>query len=84
MNTNDQKRCPWPPHVDDDLRRHFGDYKSPQKTDAWEKAKASLALGTSVSRTFVAQYPFVVFLDIGLGFPALLLVIRFKDTGHVR
>lgn len=64
----------------DDLKQQFGDFKSLQRQPEWDHARQKLHLGQTVEGTVVLQYPFGVFVDIGFGFPALLLVVRFRDA----
>ena len=66
--------------VHDDLREHFGDFESPAAAAEWKHVKASIALGQSVAGIVVKSYPFGVFVDIGVRFPALLLITRFEGS----
>jgi hypothetical protein len=61
--------------VVDDLERCFPGYRSPERAAAWNAAKAQLPNDSSVTGVVVAKYPFGVFVDIGVGFPALLEII---------
>jgi ribosomal protein S1 len=62
---------------DSNLDRVFGDYLAPARKEDWERAKAALRPGDRISGVVVARYVFGVFIDIGVGFPALLEVIQF-------
>jgi ribosomal protein S1 len=64
--------------ISDIFERHFPGHLSAMQSDAWEAAKARLPVGTSVSGVVVARPGFGVFLDIGVGFPALMLVPDIK------
>jgi ribosomal protein S1 len=66
--------------VEEDLSAYFGDYRSDDRDPNWARVKSSLSLGGTVTGTVVRQYPFGVFVDIGRGFPALLLVVRFANA----
>lgn len=46
----------------------------------WNTLKADNPVGTSVKGQVVHREQFGVFVDIGVGFPALLLVVRFKHA----
>ena len=61
--------------INHDLESVFGGYRSPDQTAAWETAKSHLPLGTTVSGVVIARFPFGAFVDIGVGFPALLEII---------
>jgi ribosomal protein S1 len=60
-----------------ELQRAFGDYLAPERKEDWERAKAGLGPRDRISGVVVARYIFGVFIDIGVGFPALLEVIQF-------
>ena len=64
--------------VADDLDKLFPDHGSDARATAWDEAKQRLPVGTSVTGRVVARYPFGAFLDIGLGFPALLEIIEIE------
>jgi ribosomal protein S1 len=61
--------------VSDDLKQVFGDYLSEKNDMNWEGVKSQFRPGASVSGEVVARYHFGVFVNLGLGFPALLEVI---------
>lgn len=67
--------------VQGDLEAKFGGYRGAAASGAWKKVTTTVALEARVSGVVVAQYPFGVFADIGVGFPALLLVTRFAKSG---
>jgi ribosomal protein S1 len=67
-------------NVEDVLDRLFTGYRSPDRAAAWEEAESRFVLGSTVQGLVVAQFQFGVFVDIGAGFPALLLVHRMKDA----
>src|SRR6516164_3358726 len=62
-------------NVIDDLERCFPGYRSPDRASAWKAGKSRVPDGSRVTGVVVAKYPFGVFVDIGLGFPALLEII---------
>ncbi|WP_165073608.1 S1 RNA-binding domain-containing protein [Paludisphaera rhizosphaerae] len=62
----------------------FGDHLSPDKAGEWAAVQAQLAVGESVRGPVIARRPFGVFVDIGVGFPALLEVIQFLDARQRR
>ncbi len=59
----------------DDLDRHFPGHRSPEQAAAWEAAKARMPMGSRASGVVIARYPFGAFVDLGVGFPALLEII---------
>jgi ribosomal protein S1 len=63
-----------------DLNRFFPDYRLPVADAAWLSSKQRFAVRSVVCGTIVVRYPFGVFVDIGVGFPALLLIDRFRDA----
>ncbi len=66
--------------VGDELRACFGDYESEEKSQAWLDTKSSLQVGSLVSGKVVARRQFGVFVDIGLDFPALILVVKLRNA----
>jgi hypothetical protein len=66
--------------VQDDLERLFPGHRSRAFQEEWEDAKHRFPLGSLVRGNVVAQYPFGVFINFGIGFPALILVVRLKDA----
>src|SRR5262249_41191917 len=62
-----------------DLDRFFPDYRLPSAEVAWLSLKQRFAVGSTVCGTVSARYQFGVFIDIGVGFPALLVIVRFKE-----
>jgi ribosomal protein S1 len=69
-------------NITGDLKERFGDYLSADRADDWETVKSRLVIGATVAGTVVARFPFGVFIDLGVGFPALLEVIQFERTGQ--
>jgi hypothetical protein len=61
--------------VTDDLDRLFPGHRSPDRAADWEALKQRLAYGRSVTGTVVAKSPFGAWVDIGVGFPALLEIV---------
>lgn len=66
--------------VDDDLDRLFLGHRSPERAAEWEAAKGRLPPGSAVRGVVVARYPFGVFVDVGVGFPGLILVVRLRGA----
>ncbi len=66
-----------------DIRTRFPDWKTQSSLQRWPDVKNQLRVGQTVSGQTIAQAPFGVWLDIGVSFPALLLVHNMKDA-HVR
>ena len=66
--------------VNQQLAAHFPQYDSPEMEADWTALKQRLPTGTSVKGRVVHREQFGVFVDIGVGFPALILVVRFEDA----
>lgn len=66
--------------VDQQLAILFPQYNSPEMDADWDALKQRLPIGVSVNGLVVHREPFGVFVDIGVGFPALILVVRLKDA----
>lgn len=62
------------------LRESFGDYQSTQMDQKWEAVKTTLKHGVEVTGKVIARVPFGIFLDIGVGFPALIRVHDLKNA----
>ena len=62
----------------------FGDHLSPSKAGEWAAVRTRLGVGESVRGRVIARRPFGVFVDIGVGFPALLEVIQFASARERR
>jgi ribosomal protein S1 len=60
----------------------FGDYLADARLVDWERIKSQFSAGERVNGKVVARYPFGVFLDIGVGFPALILVPDFEAAAE--
>ena len=63
-----------------DLDAYFGCYLAPEKALDWDRSKAQLQAGTTVSGKVVARCIFGLFIDLGVGFPALLPITQFNPT----
>jgi len=59
---------------DDDIRTHFPDWGTEAALARWPASRARLAVGQAVRGEVIARAPFGVWVDIGAGHPALLLV----------
>ncbi|MBX6313436.1 MAG: S1 RNA-binding domain-containing protein [Isosphaeraceae bacterium] len=62
----------------------FGDRLSPAKAGEWVTVRTRLGVGQTVRGRVIARRPFGVFVDIGVGFPALLEVIQFEGARQRR
>jgi hypothetical protein len=60
------------------VRLSFGDVTGPARLASWSDVKARYPIGSKISGRVVLKAPFGVWLDVGVGFPALILVTRFK------
>jgi ribosomal protein S1 len=70
--------------VEGGIENVFGDYRSPDKGRDWAEARSVLVVGELVRGRVIERRQFGVFVDIGVGFPALLEVVRFKDARQRR
>lgn len=59
---------------DQDIRNRFPDWKTSEALTRWPQARAKLQVGQLVRGDVIARAPFGVWVDIGIGHPALLLV----------
>ncbi|MHB1558360.1 MAG: hypothetical protein ACYC61_12945 [Isosphaeraceae bacterium] len=55
--------------------RLFPGYRSPERAAEWESLKERLVPGLRVTGTVVARSPFGAWIDLGVGFPALLEIL---------
>lgn len=60
--------------VTDQLDSLFPDHRSPERADDWESVKQRFARGQAVGGTVVLKSPFGAWIDVGVGFPALLSI----------
>ena len=60
------------------LDNHFPGYLAAEKETEWETAKIHFPIGTSVKGIVRLSSPFGCFLDILVGFPAVLLATQFS------
>jgi hypothetical protein len=58
----------------DEIRARFPDWGSEAAALRWPEVRGKLAVGQAVAGVVVARAPFGVWLDIGVGHPALLRV----------
>ena len=65
-----------------EIERTFGDYESPELESAWQAVIQSLKLGQSGTGEVVARAPYGAWIDLGVGFPALLQIIMMRDMDH--
>jgi len=66
----------------DEIKRIFGDYESPELESDWQAVVESLAVGQSITGKVVARAHFGVWIDLGVGFPALLQIVMMRDMDH--
>ena len=64
------------------LRARFPDLQ--QSAELWERVKLQLAPGEEREGEVIARAPFGVWVDLGLGVPALQEVAEFEDAGTRR
>ncbi len=64
----------------DELNERFGDRMTPERQAEWGDAKSRLTVGGSIRGVVVTRMLFGVFIDVGVGFPALLEVIQLGKT----
>src|ERR1700722_735722 len=64
----------------DQVDRFFPGFDSPERSSAWEAIKSRLSNGSPRRGTVVAVWPIGVLVDLGVGFPALLSDLAFKDA----
>lgn len=57
-----------------DILTHFPDWNTADALQRWRNCRPPLATGQRVRGTVIARAPFGVWLDISVGYPALLLV----------
>ena len=62
-----------------DLERAFPGWESPEREEEWQRVRASLEIGACVEGTVVTRAEFGAWLDIGVGFPALIEIIALAD-----
>ncbi len=62
---------------DQKTKQHFGDYLS--LDDEWEIIKNKYQIGDKITGKVIAKAPFGAWVDIEVGFPALLEIIDIKD-----
>ncbi|REJ69175.1 MAG: hypothetical protein DWQ31_05675 [Planctomycetota bacterium] len=61
-----------------EVARIFGDVSSDDRIAAWNGVKRSCPVGSIVSGAVMLKAPFGLWLDVGVGFPALLLITRLE------
>ena len=68
----------------EDVRARFPDWRTPDARWRWATVRETLRVGQRVSGEVIARAPFGVWLDIGVGFPALLLVPEMEGAQERR
>ena len=66
----------------EELINTFGNYLSEDLSGKWVAAKDLLKQGDQIKGRIIAKAPFGIWVDIGIGFPALLEVIVAKDLDY--
>jgi hypothetical protein len=69
---------------ENDIRARFHDWGSQTALSRWPAVRSSLTLGQTVVGNVIARAPFGVWIDIGVSFPALLLVTRMEGARQRR
>jgi transcriptional accessory protein Tex/SPT6 len=64
----------------EDLLSRFPDWGTSEALSRWPEVRSRLEVGQAVSGVVIARAPFGVWLDIGVDWPALLLVPEMKDA----
>ncbi len=67
---------------DGDIRDRFPDWGTDAALARWPAVTAGLAVGQQVRGEVIARAPFGVWVDIGAGHPALLLVPEMAGAGE--
>jgi ribosomal protein S1 len=65
---------------EDDLKNVFPDWREESALLRWSEVLGELSVGQAITGKVVARAQFGVWLDIGVSFPALLLVPNMKDA----
>jgi len=65
--------------VGDQIEKAFPDYRSSKNKEKWNEYKADIKLGSELSGVIVLKFDFGFMIDIGLPFPAIMLLCRFKS-----
>lgn len=63
------------------LEEHFGDWKS--RVREWSEVKRKPQVGQPVEGIVIARAPFGAWLDIGIGFPALIEITQISGLEPV-
>jgi hypothetical protein len=66
------------------LRKRFPGYESDEFDQAWDEVKQRLVVDQSVTGIVVARAPFGAWIDLGVGFPGLLEIIRMAGLSPER
>lgn len=63
-----------------EIERVFGDCAADSRASDWEDAKNRFPVGSHVSGPVKLRAPFGLWLDVGAGFPAVLLATRLQPA----
>ena len=65
----------------EDIRRLYPDWNTPEWKARWQRSAPPARVGDALSGHVIARAPFGVWLEFGLGCPALLLVPYIAHDG---
>jgi transcriptional accessory protein Tex/SPT6 len=68
----------------DSLHGRFPDWQTSEALTRWPEVRSRVEEGQDVLGVVISRAPFGVWLDIGVDWPALLLVPEMKDAGSRR
>lgn len=68
----------------EDIQDRFPHWGTDSALSCWPKIRAELRVGQMVRGIVIARAPFGVWLDIGVGHPALLLVPEMREAKEWR
>lgn len=69
--------------ANDEIERHFPHHRAHDRKAAWEDAKQICPIGAVVRGVVLAHFPFGVLIDVGTGYPAIILVTRLKNANEI-
>ena len=64
----------------DEIRAVFPNWDTDIALEQWPTVRLSLSVGQIISGRVISKAPFGVWLDIGVAFPALLLVVNMAEA----
>ncbi len=68
-----------------DIRARFPAWMTPAAAEIWPRCLGRLEIGQPVTGEIIARAPFGVWIDIGVGWPAVVLIpeMRDEDGGRI-